>query len=174
MRESAETRVAGIGLAILRITIGMVWLHEAAWKIPPSFGVFRNWVTRPLEFPVSTTYNAVVEAVILPNFILFAWTVLILEAALGAFLIVGLLTRLWAALGLMMSVPIYLSVANYSVTSAEGMTLSEWSWAYWMMMAIHAALLATGAGRHYGLDGVLRDSWAASRRRGVRLLAWLS
>jgi thiosulfate dehydrogenase (quinone) large subunit len=158
-RTTAEARATAIGLAALRILIGWIWLHEAAWKIPPRFGVFQSWVERPLEFPVFAPYNAVVEAVILPNFLLFAWAVFLLEAALGAFLIVGLATRLWAAIGLLMSLPIFFSVANYSVTGEEGRTLSEWPSAYYMMIAIHLLLLLAAAGRHHGLDGVLRDRW---------------
>jgi thiosulfate dehydrogenase (quinone) large subunit len=159
--DPGQARATSLGLAAARVMIGAVWLHEAHWKIPPNFGVFRNWVERPLEFPVFAPYNAIVEAVILPNFLLFAWTVLLLEAALGAFLVVGLATRLFALLGLAMTFPIFFSVANYSVTGEGGRTLSEWPSSYYMMMALHLAVLLTAAGRHYGLDGVLRDRWRA-------------
>lgn len=160
-------------LAALRVVVGITWLHEAAWKVPPNFGALRSWVERPLEFPVLGAYNALVEAVILPNFTLFAWLTYLTEAALGAFLIVGLATRLWAAVGAAMTVPITLSVLNYSVSGDAG-TLTEWSYAYYMMLAIHVALLATAAGRAWGVDGVLRERWLTSDHPVARLLARLS
>jgi thiosulfate dehydrogenase [quinone] large subunit len=174
-RAATEPRASrgAWGLAILRVVVGITWLHEAAWKLPPEFGALRSWVSRPLEFPVLGAYNALVEAVILPNFTLFAWVTYLTEAALGAFLIVGLATRLWAAVGAAMTVPITLSVINYSV-SGDGGTLTEWSYAYYMMLAIHLALLATAAGRCWGLDGALRERWLASGHPVARLLARLS
>ena len=173
-RLPLEARAGLAGLAVLRITIGLVWMAEAWWKFPPEFGVLRRWVERPLEFPVFEPYNQVVEAVILPNFVLFGWTVFLAEAALAAFLLIGLATRLWAVIGMAMTVPIIFSVINYQVTGADGTTLGEWSWAYYMMLAIHAALLGTGGGRAYGLDAVLRPYWKASDGRLSRLLVRLS
>ncbi|MGI8873807.1 MAG: TQO small subunit DoxD [Egibacteraceae bacterium] len=170
---SAMAGGAGWGLAVLRVVAGVTWLHESAWKQPPAFSALRSWVERPLEFPVFAPYNAVVEALILPNLAAFGWLVYLTEAALGAFLIVGLATRLWAAVGAIMTVPIMLSVLNYSVTGDAG-TLEEWSYAYYMMLAIHVALFATAAGRGVALDGVLRPGWGASRHPVARLLVRLS
>jgi thiosulfate dehydrogenase (quinone) large subunit len=173
-RFSLDQRGAAIGVAVLRVTIGLVWMSEAWWKFPPSFGVLRRWVERPLEFPVFEPYNRVVETVILPNFTLFGWLVFFTEAMLAAFLIVGLATRLWSLVGIAMTVPIIFSVLNYQVTAADGTTLGEWSWAYYMMLAIHAALFATAGGRAYGLDGVLRPYWKAHGGLLSRLLVRLS
>jgi thiosulfate dehydrogenase [quinone] large subunit len=38
------------------------------------------------------------------------------------------------------------------------------------MAMVHAALFATAAGRHFGLDGVLRPGWRRSGSRAARLL----
>lgn len=142
----------GVGLAVLRIIVGITWLHEAAWKTPPNFDGLRDWVTRPLENPTLGAWNALIEAVILPNIAFFGWVTLLAEAALGGFLIVGLATRLWAAVGVLQATAIALSVVSVP---------GEWSYAYYLFVAAHVALLAGAAGRSVGIDGLLRGRWLA-------------
>ena len=161
------------GLALLRVTAAAVWFHEAWWKFPPRFDIFRSWVERPLEFPVFGPWNWFVETVVLPNFTVFAWLTYLTEAALAGFLAVGLLTRLWALVGVAQSLAIYWSASNFFVVGEEGQ-LAEWDFAYIMMIAIHATLALTAAGRHLGLDGVLRPHWERSRSRLARVARWLA
>lgn len=157
---------SGVGLAVLRIVVGITWLHESAWKTPPEFAGLRDWVTRPLENPTLGAWNAVIEAVVLPNLVFFGWVTLLVEASLGAFLIVGLGTRLWAAIGVVQAVAIALSVVSVP---------GEWSYAYYLFIAAHVALLAGAAGRRMGIDGLLRQRWLslADARGGLgQRLAW--
>ena len=154
----------GIGLAALRVVVGITWLHEASWKTPPAFAGLRDWVTRPLEHPTSPLWNGLIEAVILPNLSAFGWLTLLVEASLGAFLIVGLATRLWAVVGTLQALAIALSVVSVP---------GEWSYAYYLFVAAHLALLTGAAGRVLGIDGLLRDRWAAAAGPGVGgRLAW--
>jgi thiosulfate dehydrogenase (quinone) large subunit len=103
--------------------------------------------------------------VILPNFTLFGWLTLILESSIGAFLLIRLVTRLWALVGIGQTIAITLSVLY---------TPGEWAWSYFLMLLAHLTLFATAAGRYYGLDGVLRPRWLAAPGRLPRLLARLS
>jgi thiosulfate dehydrogenase [quinone] large subunit len=96
---------------------------------------------------------------------LFGWVTLLVEAGLGAFLLVGLATRLWALIGVAQSVAIALSVLNAP---------HEWPWAYYLMILIHLVFFATAAGRAYGVDGVLRPSWQASSNPLTRMLVRVS
>lgn len=142
------------GLALLRIVLGITWLHEAAWKIPPDFGRATDsglwdWTNRALEHPVLPPYNWLVEAVVIPNFTLFGWLVFLTEAALGGFLLVGLSTRLWGAAGFVMALPITFSVLNVP---------GEWSYAYYIYLAAHVAVAAGAAGRCCGVDAIIRQS----------------
>ena len=107
-------------------------------------------------------YAWLVDRLVLPNFIFFAWMVLLVEASLGAFLLIGLATRFWAVVGIAQTVVIMLSVLNAP---------HEWYWSYLLMLLVHMALFATAAGRYAGLDGLLRPSWERSRSGLVRLLA---
>ncbi|MDQ3218850.1 MAG: TQO small subunit DoxD [Actinomycetota bacterium] len=151
---------------VARIVLGLLWIQNSGWKTPPDFG--RNagsglykFTRFAVEHEVFAPYAFIVRELILPNFVVFGWLVLIVEASLGAFLLLGLATRLWALVGVAQSLAIALSVLN-----APG----EWSWAYYLMIAAHLAIFAAAAGRHWGLDSVLRPAWARSDSRLARLL----
>lgn len=153
-------------MAGVRILLGLMWLQNVGWKLPPDFGREANrglykFVSFAVTHEVFAPYAWVVREMVLPNFILFGWMVLLAEASLGAFLLLGLNTRLWALIGVAQSVVIALSVLNAP---------DEWSWSYYLMIGAHIAIFATAAGRTFGLDGVLRPGWARSNSRVARLL----
>jgi thiosulfate dehydrogenase [quinone] large subunit len=163
----ALSRTSRALVATLRIGVAMLWIHNLSWKNPPTFGQgdqpsglyeFTRWA---VEFPVFPPYTWLVEHLVLPNFTVFAWAVLLVEAAIGAFLLVGLATRLWALVGVGQTLAITFSVANAP---------HEWLWSYLLMLLAHLAILATAAGRYAGLDGVLRPAWRAADGRLPRLL----
>lgn len=144
-------------VALVRIGVAFLWIQNAGWKRPPDFGADKSppdglykFTHFAVDHPVFAPYTWLVEHVVLPNFTFFGWLTLLTEAALGAFLLVGLATRLWALVGIAQTVAITLSVLNAP---------HEWHWSYFLMLLVHVALFATAAGRAYGLDGVLRPSW---------------
>jgi thiosulfate dehydrogenase [quinone] large subunit len=155
-------------VALIRVAAGVLWIQNAGWKQPPRFGEgdppagLYLWTSYAVEHQVFGPYAWLVEHVVLPNFRPFGWLVLITEASLGAFLLIGLLTRLWALIGIAQTTVIALSALNAP---------HEWVWSYALMFLVHAALFATAAGRYGGLDGVLRPRWVASPGRLARLLA---
>lgn len=160
------SRGSSIAFFVTRIVLGLLWIQNSGWKTPPDFG--RNsggglykFTSFAVEHEVFAPYAFAVRELILPNFIVFGWLVLIVEASLGAFLLLGLATRMWALLGVAQSLAIALSVLN-----APG----EWSWAYYLMIAAHLGVFAAAAGRYWGLDGVLRPAWERSDSRLARLL----
>ena len=139
--------------------------RERGWKRPPDFGSLRFFTELAVSHPVVPPYSWVVENVILPNLTFFGWMTLLLEASLGAFLLLGLLTRLWALIGIGQSLIITLSVLNAP---------NEWEWSFYLMILAHVALFATAAGRSFGLDAVLRPRWDRSPGRLPQLLMRLS
>lgn len=170
LRVPAPARLDRGVLAVIRVAAGVLWIGNVGWKVPPDFGQHAGpeaprdlyqWTRYAVDEPVFGPYAWLVEHLVLPNFTAFAWTVLLVESALGAFLLIGLATRLWAVIGAAQTVAIMLSVAN-----APG----EWIWSYLLMILVHAAIFATAAGRYAGLDAVLRPGWEASRSRTARLL----
>lgn len=163
-----EGRISRLSLVAIRIVLGITFLHEAAWKLPPDFGResgqgLWQWSNFAVEFPVFVPYSWLVENVVQPNFVFFGWVTFFLEAGIGAFLILGLLTRLTAVAGVAQSFAITFSVLNQDV-------FSEWSYAYYIMIAGFLAVIGTAPGRFYGLDGVLRPLWERSGGKLARLL----
>jgi thiosulfate dehydrogenase (quinone) large subunit len=152
-------------LGATRIVLGLLWLQNSGWKTPPDFGMdagggLYKFTLHAVENEVFAPYAFVVRELVLPNFVLFGWIVLVVEALLGGFLLVGLLTRFWALVGVAQSTAIALSVLA---------TPGEWSWAYYLMIAGHLATFGAAAGRYGGLDGVLRPLWQQSNSRLGRL-----
>lgn len=165
-----QGRGARIGLAFLRIALGLLWIQSAGWKAPPDFGQesgtglfkFTNYA---VDYPVFPPFSWLIENVVLPNFTFFGYATLLAEASLGAFLLVGIATRFWAAVGIAQSIAIAMSVLNGP---------NEFPWTYYLMFAAHLVILVTAAGRTAGLDGVLRPRWRQSSGRAARLLMRLS
>jgi thiosulfate dehydrogenase [quinone] large subunit len=148
-------------IAALRIGVAFLWIENAGWKRPPDFSSLRRFTEFAITDPVAPPFSWLVENVVLPNLTFFGWMTLLLEASLGAFLLLGLATRLWALIGIAQSVTIMMSVLNAP---------NEWEWSFYLMILAHLALFATAAGRSFGLDAVLRPRWAMSPGVMPRLL----
>ena len=166
-RRSTTTRVASF---VLRVGVACVWIQGAGWKVPPDFGEHANrglyhFTGLALSHEVFAPWTWIIREIVLPNFEVFGWIVLISEAAIGAFLLLGLATRFWAIVGAVQAVAIMLTVSNAP---------SEFGITYWLLIAANVAVFALAAGRDYGLDGVLRPIWERSPGRIARLLGRMS
>lgn len=161
---SMGDRPRDVGLAALRILLGLMWLYNVAWKRAPDFGEqadngLYHFASLAVAHPVLPPYSWVVENFVLPNITLFGYGVLIVETALAVLLLSGAVVRVAAALGIAQSLAIALSVAF-----APG----EWPWAYWLMIGAHLVLLLGTSGRAAAVDGVL----AGLRPAAGLLRAW--
>lgn len=138
------------GLAALRVLLGLLWLYNLFWKVPPDFGEdsgkgLYKFTAFAVEHPVLPPYSWLVENAILPNIEVFGWLVLASETALAVMLLTGSYIRVAAILGIAQSGAIALSVAYAP---------EEWPWAYWLMMGAHLALLVASSGRVLSVDAV--------------------
>lgn len=170
MADDQLPRAGPGSLAILRISMGLLWMQNAAWKLPPDFGrasksglyLFTGYA---VEYRVLAPWAWFVKTLVLPNIVPFGWLTLLVEAALGAFLLVGLATRLWALVGIAQTLAITLSSLNAP---------HEWHWTYFLMLLAHLVIFGTAAGRHWGVDGVLRAAWSRGPDAVSRLLVRVS
>ena len=163
-RTEVPGRGAGVMMAVVRIALGVMWVANVSWKTPPDFGEsdragLYQFTSYAVEYPVVGVWSWIVKELVLANFTFFGWMTLVVESALGAFLLLGLGTRLWALVGIVMSITIGLSVAKAP---------EEWPWSYYLMALAHLAVLATAAGRTWGLDGVIRPLVAGRTSGPVR------
>jgi thiosulfate dehydrogenase [quinone] large subunit len=161
----AGSRLNRLLIAAVRVVVALLWIQNSSWKKPPDFKTLRAFTQDGVDHPVLAPWAWLVQHAILPNFGFFGWVTLIVEASLGAFLLIGLAARLWALVGIGQTIAITLSVLN---------TPGEWPWSYFLMATVHVALFATAAGRFYGLDGVLRARWLRQPDQLSRWLARLS
>lgn len=150
-RTARTDHVLAVGL---RLTAGVLWLSNVGWKTPPSFGESGGRCSGLCGFVDEGTTNAVVpgwgwllEHLVAPHLAIFGYLTLAVEFLLAVLLLSGTLTKAAALLGLGQSIAIGLTVAN-----AAG----EWYWSYLLMAALHVAIIATAAGRYYGVDALIR------------------
>ena len=158
------------GIAVVRVGVALLWIQNVAWKVPPDFGEnskggLYNWTRWAVEREVFAPWAWFVEHVVLSNFVFFGWLTLLVEASLGAFLLIGLATRFWALAGVAQTIVITLSVLHAP---------NEWHWSYFLMLLTHIGLFAAAAGRYYGIDGLLRPAWLRSANPAARLLVRVS
>jgi uncharacterized membrane protein YphA (DoxX/SURF4 family) len=155
LRPAIEPVAGGLAPAatLVRLLVGIMWLHNAAWKVPPHFGeadrsglfVFTSYA---VSHPVFPPFSWVVEHLVLPQFVAFGWAVLIVETVLAVLLLSGSFIRIAATLGVAQSVAIGLSVARAP---------HEWPWSYLLMVAVHLLLVFAGAGRYLAVDALRAD-----------------
>jgi len=150
----ASSRESAAALASLRILVGLLWLYNVSWKVPPDFGEASGngvygFLQDAVANPVLPPFSWLVENVLLPNFTPFAWAVLVVESLLAVMLLTGTLVRVAAFIGIGQSLAIGLSVA---------FTPGEWPWAYWMMIGIHVVLLLTASGAAVAVDRVRAEA----------------
>lgn len=139
-------------IALSRILIGVLWLFSLRWKLPPDFAPAEgkgllDWLQLEAQYPAFAFYGDFVANVVIPNFTLFAWIIFLAELLVGLSLLTGTLTRLGAAVGLLMA--LNLGIGLLAVPN-------EWPWSYVMLAMFHGIFLVTAAGRVLGVDGWLR------------------
>lgn len=164
---SPATRAATF---LVRIGVACIWIQGAGWKVPPDFGAdsgsgLYRFTRFAITDEVFAPWTWFVREVVLPHFEIFGWLVLLTEAAIGAFLLVGLATRFWAVAGVVQAIAIMLTVSNAP---------NEFGGTYWLLILANLAVFALAAGRVGGLDGVLRPVWARSSGRVAHLLGKVS
>lgn len=152
IREALTRQAPLWPVALSRMLIGLLWLGSLRWKLPPDFvpasgkGLL-DWLQLEAQYPAFEFYGEFVRAIVLPNFVLFAWLVFLIELVIGLSLLTGTWTRLGAALGLAMSINL-----GIGLLAVPG----EWPWSYMMMVMWHGVFLVTAAGRVLGVDAWLR------------------
>lgn len=156
-------------LAALRIALGLYWLYEQHWKLPPDFGLhdprglmfsFRQGI----EYPTVKVYRSFLQNVVVPHFHLFGWLLGFTEVTIGTSLVLGALTRAGALLSVLQS-------ANLLI--AQGGT-PEGPWIYVDLLAGSLVVLLAPTNRRFSIDSRLAPRVAATRSRASLLTrVWL-
>ena len=158
-------------IAVLRLVVG-AWFIKAVWTkltlayvggvlpyptVSPRFLAFHP--KRVVEFAADNPvdwYKAFLQNTVLPHASLFATLQTYGEVVVGLGLILGLFTRLTAVIGLVLSL-------NYGLAT-QWMTFGQQGF-HLLLITSMVMFLVAGAGRAWGLDGVLLPR--------LRALRWL-
>lgn len=161
-RLALERRAETATVGGVRILVGLLWLANLHWKVPPHFGQdngggLYKYVAGTLRHSTFAPYQWLTEHIVAENFTVFAWITLSTETVLATLLLIGYRTRVVALVGAAMSTSIFLSVLYYD-------RADEWSWGYLLMIGVHLLLAAVSAGNAAGVDGVLTSPPETSGR----------
>jgi len=154
--ERRPARSAAV-FALARIALGLYWLYEQHWKLPPDFGLHdpRGLMfafQQSIQYPTVDLYRAFLQDIVVPNFHLFGWLVLLTEVAIGLSLVLGAATRAGALLGVLQAVNLLI---------AQGST-PEGPWIYLAILAARVLVLFTPSNRRFSVDRRLAPRLARS------------
>jgi uncharacterized membrane protein YphA (DoxX/SURF4 family) len=159
-RDPAQRTARTVGIWGLRVLMGTMWWQQTLWKIPPNFDGLRYWMGQEAEHASIALQGTLVRDVVLPNLSLFGPLVYLVELAIAVSLLLGLLSRAGALLGLLMGLNLWLGLY-----SAPG----EWPWTYMFLVMIQALFIIDPPGRMLGVDALLHRWAEADVRAGTRL-----
>jgi thiosulfate dehydrogenase (quinone) large subunit len=177
-------RLGRFGLVFARLLIGVLWITQLAWKVPPSFGC-------PANFAVSTSYTArttglcdwtglmgvysilplhraFVNNFVIPNLAWMGWFIFLMELFIAATLILGVASRLGALVAIIQATNLLIGLSAVP---------NEWYWTYGMLIILHVLFFCIPPGRTFGLDAWLRRRFSAAGTGSpllVSLVRWLT
>src|SRR5712672_3042349 len=152
----AQRTLVHVSNWVFRLLIGCMWWQQTLWKLPPfytdhpdqPFGEtgLAYWMTvmgKSAAVPLQADF---VNNIVLPHFYLFAPIVYLLELLTAVSLILGIFVRLWALIGALQIVNLWLGLY-----SAPG----EWPWTYFFLLVLMLIFALHRYGRSLGLDAVV-------------------
>ena len=167
------TKAASIAFA--RIFLGVMWAFELTvghnWKIggfgsdvhPGWIGanrgdVVREDVAEAIADGTWAWFGSFYEAVLVPNAVAASWITIIAQITIAIAFIVGVFVRPAAVGAIVMDISIFM-LGNSRIPP--------------FFLALHLFVLATGAGRYYGMDGWLLNKVDGVKSGGANALRWL-
>jgi uncharacterized membrane protein YphA (DoxX/SURF4 family) len=163
--DPVQRNVRHVGIGLLRVIVACMWWQQSLWKIPPhwDWGLI-HWMEVMVEHASTPLQSALVRDFVLPNIAIFGPLVYVIEVAIAVSLILGVATRLGAALGALMAVNLWLGLYNAP---------NEWPWTYMFLVVIQLLFVIDPPGRSLGIDALLWRREGASRK-GTPLLAFVA
>ena len=163
--DPAQRSLHHIGYGLMRVIIGIMWWQQSLWKIPPhwDWGLI-HWMEVMVEHASTQLQSTLVRDFVLPNINVFGPLVYAIEVFIAVSLILGVVTRIGAALGALMAINLWLGLYN-----APG----EWPWTYMFLVVLQLIFLINPPGRSLGIDALAwgRESTARKNASILSLVA---
>jgi thiosulfate dehydrogenase (quinone) large subunit len=145
MRE--RDRIAWVFVS-LRVLMGVLWLSNLSWKLPPDFG--RNdprglmYSFRQAEhYALSEPLRRLMAHVVIPHFTLFGWQVFLVELVAGVLLLLGWHTRVGAVIGLLQAI---------AITVLTVRAPNQWFWGFALFVAVSLVLVVVPCNMRFSVD----------------------
>lgn len=151
-----------------RFVIGAMWWQQTLWKLPPHYTDQPNepfgttglayWMGQMGQHAAIPLQADFVNHIVLPHFYWFAPVVYVAEVLTGVSLILGVFVRLWAVIGALQILNLWLGLY-----SAPG----EWPWTYFFLLVLMLMFAVHHYGRYLGIDALLVSRPRAPAQRQV-------
>jgi uncharacterized membrane protein YphA (DoxX/SURF4 family) len=164
-----------VGDWLCRLFVGTMWWQQTLWKLPPLYtdnpsdptnSGLHYWMMQEAQGASIPLQADFVNHIVLPNFHFFAPIVYGLEVLTAVSLILGIFVRLWAWIGALQVLNLWLGLYN-----AQG----EWPWTYFFLLVLMVIFALHRYGRSLGLDAIVRERAASRQMRAADLSGrWLN
>jgi uncharacterized membrane protein YphA (DoxX/SURF4 family) len=154
-RAPAQRTIRTVGIAVLRLIMGVMWWQQSLWKIPPNYDGLVFWMKQMVAHSSIPLQASMVDRFVLPHIGVFGPLLYGVEVLIGVSLMLGVFTRAFAALGLLMALNLW--VGLYSAPN-------EWPWTYGYLIVIQAMFVFDPPGRCLGLEKSVAEISEAKRR----------
>lgn len=136
------------GIAALRVLMGVLWLANLTWKLPPDFGRhdprgLMYSFHQAEHYAIGAPLRRFMADVVIPHFTLFGWQVFVVEAVAGVLLLLGWHTRIGAIVGLLQAI---------AITVLTERAPNQWFWGFVLFVAVSLVLVLVPSNRHMSLD----------------------
>lgn len=157
-------------LAVLRALVGLIWMYSVSHKLNVDFiehrvlellTIYTSGVqaSDPCgcfpQTPFFPWYAGFLEGVVVPNYRVFGWLVLLGELAAGIFLLLGLFTNVGAVISIVMNLNYYLA-AGWLVSSDAVLNL--------LLIALGTMVLLSREAKSFSLDEKISTMFTWTRR----------
>lgn len=148
-RDPEQRRANSIAIWVFRLLIGAMWYQGTTWKLPlPASDAFAFWLGETGKYAAFPFIRSLVTDVFQPLLPVVGTLVYFAELLFAVTITLGVLTRLGALLALGQGV--FLWIGLYQAPH-------EWPWNYVFLIIVHGFFIVTAAGRHLGVDAILRQ-----------------
>jgi uncharacterized membrane protein YphA (DoxX/SURF4 family) len=152
--DERQRSVKDIWMCLARILLGSMWWQQTLWKLPPWYtdlpsvpdSGLKHWMIEMVNSAALSIQSTFVKDIVLAHFNIFAPMVYGIECIIAASLILGVFTRLGAALGALMAVNLWLGLYR---------SPTEWPWTYFFLVLLQVSFAVLQVGRSLGVDAIL-------------------
>lgn len=149
-----------LALIFLRVVIGLMWLSEGLIKLldrhPNPINDYHYFLqeiklmanTNPFPFISSFINNYFV-----PNYVILAWIVILLEISLAISVIFGVFTRIGTLAGGLYAFILYISTLGWG----------DWPWSYFMIIMAMGTIFISSFQTRIGLDKIIYEKYKDSK-----------